>query len=215
MTPAANDDPASLAHGHARASVILRALANEAEGETVSLGQMMAAFGERGFGLLLILFCLPNMIPLPGVGSLFGVPLLLIALQMAAGRPRPWLPKSIEGKAMTREALVKMVNAVEPRMKRLESILKPRWTFLFLNAMDRAIGVFAAFCAISIIIPFPGTNFPPAVAIILISLAVMQEDGLYLTFGALIGFIGLTYTTIVVGGLAYAGLLGLGRMMGL
>lgn len=215
MEPGIEEDPASLAHGHARASVILRALADEAEGETVSLGQMMAAFGERGFGLLLILFCLPNMIPLPGVGSLFGIPLLLIALQMAVGRPRPWLPKGIEGKGITRDSLVKMVNAVEPRMRRIEAILKPRWTFLFSNAMDRAIGVFAALCAISIIIPFPGTNFAPAVAIILISLAVMQEDGFYLALGAAIGLVGLTYTTFVVGGLAYAGLLGLGRMLGL
>ena len=215
MAEGADQDRASQAHGHARASVILRTLADEADGETVSLGQMMATFGERGFGLLLIVFCLPNMIPVPGVGALFGIPLLLIALQMALGRPRPWLPKSIESKGIKREALVRLVNAVEPRIQRMEAVLKPRWTFLFSSAMDRAIGVFAALCAISIIIPFPGTNFAPAIAIILISLAVMQEDGVYLAMGTVIGLAGLTYTVFVVGGLAYAGLLGLGGLLGL
>ncbi len=212
--PADPKEPLPLGE-HARASVILRALADAPGGETVSIGEMMDAFGERAFGLLIILFCLPNMIPTPGIGSLFGVPLLMIALQMAAGRPKPWLPRAIEAKTVQRATLVRMVDAVEPRMRRIEAILKPRWTFLFSSAMDRAIGVFAALCAISIIIPLPGTNFPPAIALILIALAVMEEDGLYLGLGGLIGAAGLTYTTILVGGLSYAGILALMRLMGL
>jgi hypothetical protein len=196
-------------HEHARASAILRSLVDSTQADSISIGDMVAAFGERAFGLLLILFCLPNMVPVPGIGALFGVPLLLIAFQMMLGRPKPWLPRSIEAKTMQRATLVRMVSAVEPRMKRVEAILRPRWTFLFSPVMDRVIGLFAALCAVSIIIPFPGTNFPPAVALILISLAVAQEDGACLALGAAIGFVGLTYTTIVVGGLAYAGILAL------
>lgn len=175
----------------------------------------MSAFGERAFGILMIIFCLPNLIPVPGLGSLFGIPLLFITLQMALGRPRPWLPRSIESKTIQHATLVKMVNAAVPRMRKIESVLRPRWTFLFSPVMDRVIGVFAALCAISIIIPLPGTNFPPAVAVILISLAVAQEDGAYLGLGTVIGIAGLTYTTILVGGLAYAGWFALMRVFGL
>ncbi len=211
-TPVLHNDPA---HEHARASDILRAMADGTDGEQVSIGQMMDAFGERAFGLLMILFCLPNLIPTPGLGSLFGIPLLFITLQMALGRPKPWLPRSIEAKSIQRTTLVRMVNAVEPRLRKVEAILKPRWTLLFSPAMDRAIGVFAALCAVSIIIPLPGTNFPPAIAVILISLAVTEEDGVYLGLGAIIGAAGLTYTTILVGGLAYAGWFALMRMIGI
>ncbi len=203
---------AGAAHEHARASEILRAMADHATGETISIAQMMDAFGERAFGLLLILFCLPNLIPTPGIGSLFGIPLLLLALQMAAGRAKPWLPRSIEAKTIQRSTLMRMVNAVEPRMRKIESVLKPRFTWLFSPTMDRAIGMFVALCAISIIIPLPGTNFPPAVAVILISLAVMEEDGVCLGIGAVIGTAGLVYTTILVGGLAYAGWFALIRL---
>jgi hypothetical protein len=206
MAPVSHSAPE---HEHARASAILRGLVDGTQADSISIGDMVAAFGERAFGLLLILFCLPNMVPVPGIGALFGVPLLLIALQMMLGRPKPWLPRSIEAKTIQRATLVRMVDAVEPRMKRIEAILRPRWTFLFSPAMDRAIGLFAALCALSIIIPFPGTNFLPAVALILISLAVAQEDGACLALGAAIGVVGLTYTTIVVGGLAYAGILAL------
>jgi hypothetical protein len=202
-----HDDPR---FEHARASQLLRILADShAEAAQITIGEMMQAFGERAFGLLMILFCLPNLIPLPGIGSLFGIPLIFVTLQMAFGRKSPWLPSGIAGKAMEGAALKKMVDAVEPRMQRIEGVLRPRWTFLFSPFMDRAIGVFATLCAISIIIPFPGTNFPPAVGLILISLAVTAEDGLYLCLGTIIGFLGLTYTTIVVGGLAYAGWLAL------
>jgi hypothetical protein len=208
-------DHADPRHEHARASDLLRALADEPGSDRILIGQLINAFGERAFGILMIVFCLPNLIPTPGIGSLFGVPLLLIALQMALGRPRPWLPRAIEQKGVARETFVKMVNAVEPRMKRIEGVLKPRWTFLFSSVMDRVIGGFAALCAISIIIPFPGTNFFPAVALILISLAVTEEDGLYLGLGTVIGLVGLTYTTILVGGLAYAGVLALMKGLGL
>jgi hypothetical protein len=201
-------------HEHARASALLRALADAKGQDRILIGELINAFGERAFGILMIVFCLPNMIPTPGIGSLFGVPLLLIALQMALGRPRPWLPKAIEQKGMARDTFVRMVNAVEPRLKRIEGVLRPRWTPLFSPVMDRVIGVFAALCAISIIIPFPGTNFLPAVALILISLAVTAEDGLYLGLGTLIGLVGLTYTTVLVGGLAYAGLLALLQGLG-
>jgi hypothetical protein len=176
---------------------------------------MTEAFGERAFGILMIVFCLPNMVPVPAIGALFGIPLLLIALQMALGRPKPWLPHFIENRSIQHASLVKMVNVVEPRMRRVEEALKPRWIFLFSPIMDKAIGVLAMLCAISIIIPLPGSNFPPALALILISLAVTQEDGLYLGLGAVIAIAGVTYTTVVIGGLAYAGWFALMRVIGI
>jgi hypothetical protein len=51
--------------------------------------------------------------------------------------------------------------------------------------------------------------------LILISLAVTQEDGLYLGLGAVIAIAGVTYTTVVIGGLAYAGWFALMRVIGI
>lgn len=204
-------DPAA---EHARASDLLRMLAERGSSGRVTLGEMMEAFGERAFGLLMIVFSLPNLVPVPGIGALFGIPLLLLALQLALGRPKPLLPRGIEAKSIDRASLRRMVDAVEPRLRRVESILRPRYTMLFSPVMDRVIGAFVALCSLSIIIPFPGTNFPPAVAVILISLAVAEEDGVYLALGFVIGAAGLVYTGTVVGGLAYAGLIALPRLLG-
>jgi hypothetical protein len=52
---------------------------------------------------------------------------------------------------------------------------------------------------VSVLIPFPGTNFPPSIALVIASIAIMEEDG-YLLIGAyLIGLAGLTYTAAVTG----------------
>lgn len=206
--PVQHGDPAI---EHARASDILRAMADTSTGDTITVRQMLEAFGERGYGLLMILFSLPNLVPSPGIGEIFGVPLFLIGYQMLVGRPTPWLPAAIERRSLQRTTLVRIINAVEPRLRWVESILKPRLTFLFSSRMDRAVGLFTMLCSISIMIPFPGTNFPVAIATVLISLAVMEEDGIVLVIGALIGAAGLTYTAVVVGGIIWLGALTLFR----
>ena len=56
------------------------------------------------------------------------------------------------------------------------------------------VGLFAFLVAVSVLIPFPGTNFPPSIALVIVSIAVMEEDGYLLIGGYLIGLAGLAYT---------------------
>ena len=49
------------------------------------------------------------------------------------------------------------------------------------------VGLFAVLVAVSVLIPFPGTNFPPSIALVIVSIAVMEEDGYLLIVGYLIG----------------------------
>ena len=61
------------------------------------------------------------------------------------------------------------------------------------------VGFFAFLVAVSVLIPFPGTNFPPSIALVIASIAVMEEDGYLLIVGYLIGLAGLAYTATVLG----------------
>ena len=61
------------------------------------------------------------------------------------------------------------------------------------------VGLFALLAALSVLIPFPGTNFPPSIALVIVSIAVMEEDGYLLIGGYLIGLAGLAYTATVLG----------------
>jgi hypothetical protein len=195
-----NDD------AHQPASELLRRVAERAPAPRVTLGHLIAAFGERSFGFALILFAIPNTVPVPGLGTIFGMPLMLIGAQMALGRAAPWLPRAMGERGMETASFVRMVALAEPRLRKVEAILRPRLTFLFSPLMERMIGVFVMLCSVSIMLPFPGSNFPPAIALILISLAVMAEDGVVLLAGVLLGAAGLTYTTVFFGGIAWAGI---------
>jgi hypothetical protein len=185
---------------HGSASAVLRSVIDRATGETISIGEIVDAFGERAFGFVLILFSLPNCVPAPpGVAGIVGTPVLIFGLQMMLGHRRPWLPGFVLRRTVSTATFRKLIDIAEPRLKKLESFCRPRLTALFGPWGDRLVGFFAFLCAVSVLIPFPGTNFPPSIALVIVSIAVMEEDGVLLSLGLAIGLAGLAYTAAVTG----------------
>lgn len=206
----------SCADSRAAISRILRDVLERAERDSITLATIVDSLGERTMAILMILFCLPNCLPVPpGVGLVFGFPMLLVAGQMILAYQRPWLPRKLLNRSIKTDAYAKMIDLAEPRLQRIEGFLKPRYTFLFSIAAERLVGVFFALCAISVILPLPGSNFPPAIASVLVSLAMLEEDGVVLLAGLALGVLGLTYTTVVGGALIWAAIYAVRAMLGL
>ncbi len=201
---------------HKSIAMVLRAVIDTAEGERISIREIVGAFGERAFGLVIILFSLPNCIPAPpGMNSVFGLPVLLFAVQMAMGRERPWLPRRIMDKTFAVATFRKIIDVAEPRLRRVEGLCRPRLTGLFGPRGDRLIGVFAILLAICVIIPLPGTNLVPSIALVVVAIAIMQEDGVMLGLGGLLGLAGIVYTVTISWALVGLALFGLRRAIGL
>jgi hypothetical protein len=185
---------------HKSASDVLRAVIDTAQGETITIGQIIDAFGERAFGFVLILFSLPNCVPAPpGIAGIVGTPVFIFGIQMLLGHKRPWLPGFIMRRTISLSKFRKLIDLAEPKLKWLEGFCKPRLTQLFSVVGDRVIGLFAILVALCVLIPFPGTNFPPSIALVIASVAVMEEDGYLLIGGYLIGLAGIAYTATVLG----------------
>lgn len=185
---------------HKSASAVLRGVIDNAQGETISIGAIIGAFGERAFGFMLILFSLPNCVPAPpGVAGIVGTPVLIFGIQMLLGHKHPWLPGFIRRRTVSVSKFKRLIDLTEPKLQKLESYCRPRLTQLFSVFGDRMIGLFAVLVALSVLIPFPGTNFPPSIALVVISIAVMEEDGYLLIGGYLIGLAGLAYTITILG----------------
>jgi len=200
---------------HKRVSLVLRAVIDTAPGETISIREIVEAFGERAFGFVIILFSLPNCIPAPpGMNSVFGLPVLLFAFQLALGFKKPWLPRKIMDKAFRISTFRKIIDIAEPKLARVEKVLRPRHTGLFGVRGDRLIGVFAIILALCVIVPLPGTNWVPSIALVILSMAIMQEDGLVLGFGVLAGIAGIVYTVVLTSTLLHFALLAVGRAFG-
>ncbi|MFW5972654.1 MAG: exopolysaccharide biosynthesis protein, partial [Bacteroidota bacterium] len=83
-------------------------MADAGSGEDeVSLGEIVEALGPRSFGPLLLLAGLITLAPLigdiPGMPTLMGILVLLVAVQLLLNRKHFWLPRWLLRRAFSRE----------------------------------------------------------------------------------------------------------------
>ena len=112
----------------ARTSEVLTVLASQ-EGDRLTVGDIVAGLRDRSFALLVVLLGLPNCLPMPGIpymSTVTGVPILILAGQMALGRDEPWLPARIARWGISRARLGRLWIKVRPLVVRLERHLRPR-----------------------------------------------------------------------------------------
>ena len=188
-------------HTVEKASEVLLSALRDGEETTISIGGLTRAIGDRAFGLILLLFALPNCVPAPpGLGSIMGLPLALFGVQLALGRRLPWLPGILARRRFQRETLLALVERGLPYIQRIERVCQPRMTFMTGPRGERIFGIVITILASAILIPLPLTNFVPALGIGIIALGLLEEDGLTALVGVVIGSIGLSIVIAVLVG---------------
>ncbi|MFN3521131.1 MAG: exopolysaccharide biosynthesis protein [Phenylobacterium sp.] len=185
-------------------SQILRELTAADEG-TLSVGQIISAFGPRALGALLFVFAAPNLLPLPpGSSTVLGAPLVLLAPQLALGVRRLWLPPNAGRRTIRASTLHQAFGRIIPWLERVEHVSRPRLGFLFGRFGDRFLGLMCVGLSLVLILPLPFGNLLPAAAITALSLSLVLRDGvlallgyalaaaswsvLYVAGGAIMGF---------------------------
>lgn len=164
-------------------SQVLRELA-DSEQERISVLSILDAFGDRAFGALLLMFALPNALPMPpGTSAVLGAPLVFIALQLMIGSKRLWLPKVITARSMKREDFQALANKIEPWVQKMERLLKPRGEALTGYVADRLTGVACFVLSLILVLPIPFGNMPPAIAISAFALGIIERDGVAIAVG--------------------------------
>ena len=97
------------------------------EGERVAFGEILHSLHHRAFGFATLIFSLPCCLPMPpGVPTLCGIALVIIALNLMAMRRRLWLPTAIAGRTIARADLQRMVGWGTPITQRIERYCRPR-----------------------------------------------------------------------------------------
>ncbi|MBX9990277.1 exopolysaccharide biosynthesis protein [Phreatobacter oligotrophus] len=195
-----------------RTSEVFRGLKTIGSGERISLGELTTSLGDRGFGLLVLIFALPNIIPMiPGVSTVSGVVIALVGLQMMIGRHAPWMPGFVAEKSMPREQLAAMVDRTVSWVERLERVAQPRWTGMTRGPMHVVLG--AMFVLLGAILALPLSwigNFPPGVALVVLSIGMLEEDGLLVALGHAIGIVATLLVLALVAALVAAALVSFG-----
>lgn len=202
------DDPAPEEHAEAPISRLVAEVAAQCPGERLTLGEMAEAFGDRAFGLLILLLCLPGL--LPGMASVFGTPMLILGIQMGLGYPMPKLPRFIARQSLKRTDLLRLSSGSSRYLSRIERWVRPRPGPFTGPMADRAVGWLTAYAAVMLILPGPGTNGPPAFGTIVMALGVVENDSKVVGLGMALTFLGNLFATVVLGALLWFGVEALG-----
>jgi hypothetical protein len=177
----------------ARTSEVLRELAS-AEGERITFREILLGLRHRAFGFTLLIFALPCCLPMPpGVPTVCGIALVLIALNLIIGRRRLWLPRVIAEKSVARADLKRVVDHAAPYLQRLERVCRPRIAFVTEPIGKRFIGLVVFLLGVLLILPIPFLgNMPPGFAAAIISIGVSERDGVVVIVGLLVAVIAIT-----------------------
>lgn len=162
-------------------------------GDTISIAEIVTIFRESGFGLLLIVFAGFPALPFPalGIATILSLPIIFLSTQLIIGRNSLWLPTWLAKKRVSTKSVNNMVEKLLPYVKKLEFFLKPRVGFLSSKAGHKLIGIVCFMCAISIALPIPLTNTIPSMGVVIMSLGLLERDGIAIIAGMIVGIAGV------------------------
>jgi hypothetical protein len=180
-----------------RTSEVLRELA-EGEGERVTFSEILTGLRHRAFGFTLLVFALPCCLPMPpGIPTVCGIAIVIIALNLITARQRLWLPRAIAGKSVARADLKRMVERWAPHLERLERICKPRFAIVTEPVGKVLIGLVLLVLGLIMILPIPFLgNMPPGFAASVIAIGMTERDGLIVLIGTLVSVIAVAVASV-------------------
>ncbi|HEV2081551.1 MAG TPA: exopolysaccharide biosynthesis protein [Brevundimonas sp.] len=162
---------------------LIRSLSENAGPDGMTLREIRDRLDERAFGLMILILAVPCLVPaLYGVPQIVGIPILLLAGQMLVGRTEPWLPETILKRSVSKPWLDRMADFATKSMGWTERLSRPRLRLFAEGWAERAAAVFMILATLTIVLPM--TNTVPSVALTLLSVGLIQRDGLFVLGGA-------------------------------
>lgn len=189
-----------------RTSEVLRELA-EGDSDRITFREILLGLRHRVFGFTLLIFALPCCLPMPpGIPTVCGIALVIIALNLIAARRRLWLPGVIANKSVSRADLRRIVARAAPYLERLEKVCKPRWAIVTDTVGKVLIGIVILALGLIMILPIPFLgNMPPGFAASLIAIGMTERDGVVVLLGTAVSAVAIAIASVAT----WAAILGL------
>ncbi len=184
-----------------RTSEVLRHLTEHGEGDRITFRDVLTELKHRALGFTLLIFALPCCLPMPpGIPTVCGIALVIIALNLIAARQRLWLPSAIANKSVARADLKRMVDRVAPYLERLEKVCKPRFPIVTDPVGKVLIGIVILALGLIMILPIPFVgNMPPGFAASVIAIGMTERDGLVVLIGTLASAVAIALASVATG----------------
>lgn len=187
-----------------RLSEVLQQLITEFRERPVTLREVIVVLQGRAYNLLMLLLALPFLLPmpLPGLSSLLGFVIAVIALRMTLGR-KPWLPERLLDRELPPRFFPRLLSGARRVLRLLELMLKPRQLWLTASPLLVQLHAFIILvAAVLLLLPLPpGTNFPPAICIVIMAGGLLERDGRFILAGYLaFAFNGIFFALLAIYG---------------
>ena len=189
MSGGAGGSRAASARKGAISQVVERLERRVSHDRGLSLEELMAALEGKGHAAMITVLSLPfsQPIQIPGLSVPFGIVLFYSGLRIAFAQ-HPWLPGWLLVKKIPPATAMGLLEGMRKVSRMTEKILHPRWTFLCRRpGLHRLHGILIAFLSIllALPLPIPFSNMLAAVPILLLGLALLEDDGAFLVAGYL------------------------------
>ncbi|MCW0047427.1 exopolysaccharide biosynthesis protein [Brevundimonas sp. BT-123] len=182
---------------------LLRRLADDGGDAGLTLHEIRDRLDERAYGLLILLLSIPCLVPgLYGVPQVVGLIVILLAGQMLVGREEPWLPRWFLNLRCKGSWLKAMADFAETKLGWIDRLSRPRLRRFADGPGEKLAAVFMILATVTIVMPL--TNTIPSIALALLSVGLIQRDGLFVLAGCAVTTVWLTIL----------GALGTGLLMG-
>jgi hypothetical protein len=176
-------------------SIVLERLLEGAPDDHVSLGWLVDNLRDRSFGIVLLIMGLVALVP--GASGIIGVLLMIPALQMILARKGPFFPGVIARRRVPKAKLARLIARINPVLRRIEKVVRPRWPTPF-EATKRSVGFLVLLLAATLLAPIPFSNIVPALVIVLLSFAYLEEDGIALCIALAAALVSLAAVAAIV-----------------
>lgn len=189
-------------------ALVMRELADICAGpDGFTIADIHDRLGERSWLLILVLFSVPFVSPIPtlGLSVPFGIGAALIGAAIACGI-QPRLPQRLLRWRCAPGLAARIVGAIVRTVGRLGRWVRPRWGWVVGRVGRRLAGVVVAISGalMALPLPIPFSNALPAWAMVLTTMGLLQRDGLvallgHLVFAATLAFFALIAWGVLVG----------------
>lgn len=170
--------------------------------ENVSIGDILDIVGRRSFGPILLIAGLITVAPIigdvPGVPTVMGIIVFLVASQILVKRKKLWLPRAILNRSIKKDTLHRAIKKLYKPAGYVDKLIKPRLQWITTGVMVYP----AALVCLGISLAMPLMEFIPfsanfaGAALTAFGLSFTAKDGLMALFGYF-------FTTSIVAFIAY------------
>jgi hypothetical protein len=166
----------------------------------ITLQRILDHIHGRGEAMLTLLLAGPFLLPLPmpGLSVPFGILIVIFGFSLSTGW-KPWLPKKWLQRRIPEDLLRRFCRVARRFLRKMERLIRPRYHWLHRSPVFKgAAGTMITVCGMLLALPLPpGTNAPPAAAIVCLSVALLEGDGLLLVLGYLLFALNAAFFTLI------------------